>query len=163
MSRTHIAKEPKMGPEISFRPARPDDYEFTAGLYLDSMRRLLTALGTWDEERVVARFRQEFAPERAQVICSDGVDIGWMQVSEAADGFRLDQIHLVDRFRGRGIGTRLIEGLLAGARGMGTAVALNVIRGNPAISLYHRLGFRVVGEDKELLRMRWEPARPRRS
>ncbi len=97
------------------------------------------------------------------MIHSDGVDVGWMQVSEAADGFNLDQIHLVDRFRGRGIGTRLIEALLARARAMGTAVALNVVRGNRAISLYHRLGFRVVGEDKEKLRMRWEPARPRRN
>ena len=157
-----MAKEPKVAPEISFRPARPDDYDFAAGLYLDSMRRLLTALGAWDEDRVVARFRQIFAPEQAQVIRSDGVDIGWMQVSEAADGFQLDQIHLVDRFRGRGIGTRLIEGLLARARAMGTAVALNVVRGNPAISLYHRLGFRVVGEVKEKLRMRWEPVRPNR-
>jgi GNAT superfamily N-acetyltransferase len=157
-----MAKEPRMAPEISFRPARPDDYEFAAELYLDSMRRLLTALGTWDEGRVVARFREVFAPERAQVIRSEGVDIGWMQVSEAADGFQLDQIHLVDRFRGRGIGTRLIEALLARARGMGRAVALNVVRGNPAISLYHRLGFRVVGEDKEKFRMRWEPAEPKR-
>lgn len=157
-----MANEPKIAPKISFRPAQPVDYEFAAGLYLDSTRRLLTALGTWDEDRVTARFRQDFAPEKAQVICSDGADIGWMQVSEAADGFHLDQIHLIDRFRGRGIGTRLIEGLLARARGTGTAVALNVIRGNPAISLYHRLGFRVVGEDKELLRMRWEPARPKR-
>ena len=158
-----MAKEAKTAPEISFRPARPLDYEFAVGLYLDSMRRLLTALGTWDEDRVVARVRQVFAPEKAQVIRSDGVDIGWMQVSKAADGFHLDQIHLVDRFRGRGIGTRLIEGLLARARVMGTAVALNVIRGNPAISLYHRLGFRVVGEDKEKLRMRWEPERPSRN
>jgi len=158
-----MAKELKMAPEISFRPARPDDYEFAAKLYVDSMRRHLSALGTWDEDRVVARIRQDFAPERAQVIRSEGVDIGWMQVSEVVDGLRLDQIHLVDRFRGRGIGTRLIEGLLARARGEGTAVVLNVVRGNPAISLYQRLGFRVAGEDKELLRMRWEPAQPKSS
>jgi hypothetical protein len=46
---------------------------------------------------------------------------------------------------------------------MGRPVALNVIRGNPALSLYRRLGFRVVGGDAEKLHMRWEAERPQRS
>jgi ribosomal protein S18 acetylase RimI-like enzyme len=146
--------------EISIHAASPRDYDFALGLYLDGTQRLLTALGRWDEAAVVARFEKSFKPEQAQVIRSDGADIGWMQVSESTNGFHLHQLHLVDSFRNRGIGTRLIEALLDRARGTGRPVALNVIRGNPAIALYCRLGFRVVSEDKELLQMRWEAGQP---
>src|SRR5262249_29153751 len=55
-------------PKISLRPARKDDYDFAAGLYLDSMKTLLTPLGQWDEDRVAARFRRVFKPEHAKVI-----------------------------------------------------------------------------------------------
>lgn len=148
-------------PKLTFRAARPEDYEFAVGLYLESTKRLLAALGKWDEPRVRARFRQDFAPDRAHVIRCDDADIGWLQVSETAEHFHVDQIHLVKRFRNRGIGSHLIKALLERAGAAGRAVGLNVIRGNPAISLYRRLGFRVVGEDEEKLRMRWEPARAR--
>jgi GNAT superfamily N-acetyltransferase len=108
--------------------ASPRDYDFALELYLDGTQRLLTALGRWDEAAVVARFEKSFKPEQAQVIRSDGADIGWMQVSESASGFHLHQLHLVDNFRNRGIGTHLIEVLLDRARGMEKPVALNVIR-----------------------------------
>jgi ribosomal protein S18 acetylase RimI-like enzyme len=153
---TQGAKKPNTAPEISLRPAQPGDYDFAAALYLDSTKKLLTALGRWQERRVVARFRRGFKPEQAQVICSGGTDIGWMQVSRSADGFHLRQLHIVDRFRNCGIGTTLIRALLDRAQATGQPVSLNVIRGNPAISLYRRLGFRVVGEDEEKLRMRWQ-------
>ena len=37
---------------------------------------------------------------------------------------------------------------------------LNVMRGNPAINLYLRLGFRVTGSDHEKTHMRWDPGNP---
>jgi ribosomal protein S18 acetylase RimI-like enzyme len=159
---TQSGKEPNTAPEISLRPAKPGDYDFAAALYFESTKRLLTKLGRWQERRVVARFRRAFKPEQTQVICSGGSDIGWMQVSQSTDGFHLHQLHIVDRFRNRGIGTSLIRALLDRAQAMGRPVALNVIRGNPAISLYRRLGFRVVGEDEEKFQMRWQAARPKR-
>ena len=51
-------------------------------------------------------------------------------------------------------------GLLTRATATGSSVALDVIRGNPAITLYRRLGFRSVGEDQEKFQMLWRPAAP---
>ena len=50
------------------------------------------ALGRWDEERVRARFADDFKPERAQVIHHAGRDIGWIQVSDNSEGLHLDQV-----------------------------------------------------------------------
>jgi ribosomal protein S18 acetylase RimI-like enzyme len=159
VSGTHIAKELGTASEISLRPARPEDYRFAAELYLDSTRRLLTALGMWHEARVVARFRQAYKMQQAQVIRLGDTEIGWMQVSESADRLHLHQLHIVAHFRNRRIGTRLIQALLDRARDTGRPVVLNVMRGNRALSLYRQLGFRVVGGDAEKLHMRWDAER----
>lgn len=156
MSGSPILKLPRTIPGISLRPARREDYAFAAELYLASTKRLLSALGRWDEGRVVTRFKGAFKIDHAQVIRLDGADIGWMQVSDSADRLHLHQLHIVPRFHNRGIGTCLIQALLERARGLGRPVALNVIRGNPALSLYQRLGFRIVGGDVEKLHMRWD-------
>jgi ribosomal protein S18 acetylase RimI-like enzyme len=150
-------------PGIALRPARPDDHAFARKLYLDSMGTLLQALGKWDEVAVSKRFEIAYRDHPSLVICVDGVDIGWLQISQNQSGVHLDQVHLVKRYRNRGIGSRLIRAVMAVGAKLGLTVTLNVVRGNHAIELYRRLGFRVVGEDEELLRMRWvPPARPRR-
>lgn len=144
-----------MTPHYLLRQAKPADYDFAAGLYLETTKKLLVALGEWQEDRVIARFRRAFKPEQAQVIHSDGADIGWLQVSETPRELRLNQIHIIGCYRNRHIGTSLIEQLLARARSTQRPVALNVMRGNPAISLYRRLGFRAIGRDATKIRMRW--------
>jgi ribosomal protein S18 acetylase RimI-like enzyme len=159
---TNTPKGSSAASEISLRQARSDDYDFAAELYLGSTRPLLMALGLWHEGRIVARFRQAFKIEQIQVIRLDGADIGWMQVSESPERLHLHQLHIVPEFHNQGIGTRLIGTILDRARKKGRPALLNVIRGNRALSLYRRLGFRVVGGDAEKLHMRWDADWPHR-
>jgi len=147
---------------ISLRRARQRDFAFAIELYLDSARPLLTALGVWDEGRIVSRFGQAFTTDQVRVIRLDGIDVGWMQVSESTDQLRLHQLHIVPRCQNVGIGSRLIQDLLRRARRVRRPVALNVMRGNRALSLYRRHGFRIVGGDPEKLHMRWDEAPPKR-
>jgi len=161
MARKRAGKHDDDVPEISLRPAQANDYQFAVDLYLESTKRLLLALDTWNEDEVIARFRSAFKPDQAQVVQSNGADIGWMQVSEASAGFHLHQIHIVATFRNRGVGSRLILDLLGRARAEGRPLVLNVIRGNPALSLYRRLGFRRIGETHERIQMIWDPAKAR--
>jgi ribosomal protein S18 acetylase RimI-like enzyme len=155
MSASSRVAQPSLTSRVSLRPSRPDDYEFALRLYLDSTKRLLIELGRWDESRVVSRFKQGYKSDDVQVIRSGGADIGWIQTSNSADELHLDQLHIVDRFRNRGIGTRLIQELQDRAHSASKTVGLNVIRGNAAIALYCRLGFCIVSEDEEKLKMRW--------
>jgi GNAT superfamily N-acetyltransferase len=144
-------------PGVQLRPARPADRDFARKLYLESMEPLLTALGTWDEPLVTTRFERAYRSSRSQVICADGDDIGWLQISQSGSSIHLDQVHLVKRYRNRGIGSRLIRAAMETAEWRRLPLNLNVVRGNPAIALYLRLGFRVVDEDQELFRMCWNP------
>jgi ribosomal protein S18 acetylase RimI-like enzyme len=82
-----------------------------------------------------------------------------MQVSETASGLHLYQIHIIEGYRNRKLGTHLIKALQDCACAKTQPITLNVIRGNPALALYRRLGFRVVGGDGEKLHMRWQGRR----
>lgn len=53
---------------------------------------------------------------------------------------------LLPNYTGQGIGTRLLQTLIAAARPHYPALALNVRADNPAFRLYQRLGFVVVKE-----------------
>ncbi|MCW6506783.1 GNAT family N-acetyltransferase [Lichenifustis flavocetrariae] len=124
------------------------------------MLPLLTALGLGDEDRLRARFSRGFKPRCSKIACISKEDLGWIQVSSTKRRFHLDQLHLHAQWRGQGIGTFLLTSLTARATQTRRTVALDVIRGNPAIGLYRRMGFQIVGEDEEKFQMLWRPDRP---
>lgn len=72
------------------------------------------------------------------------------------DGTPSLAISLLPGYRGRGIGTKLLSGLLSRLQKEGVhRVSLSVQKGNPAIRLYQRMGFRTVDErDSEWLMVR---------
>lgn len=79
--------------------------------------------------------------------------VWWRQLTarEAGFGYVADDIPEIAMAvrpdcRGRGIGTTLLQGLIATAEGEGLpALSLSVDRENPAIHLYERLGFTAIG------------------
>lgn len=141
--------------EIRVRPARMDDYEFVQALYLETTGPLLARLGQKDVGEIIDRFKLLYRRSQSRIILRDGEDIGWIQVSENSVGLHLHQIFIIGRMRNHGIGTALIAGLQERARKKARPLSLNMIRGNPAVSLYQRLGFNVVGEHDFRLQMRW--------
>lgn len=148
----------RSAPGIEFLPPSGKDREFAQQLYMETMRPLLQRLDAWDEREMVAHFRAGFVPEQMRLIHFNGVPIGYLQVAEADDALTLLQIHLLAGARGRGIGTAIIRALLDYAERGGKEVLLSVVRHNPAIALYRRLGFAVVTEDPVRLHMRrWPP------
>ena len=62
------------------------------------------------------------------------------------DEIRIIDIALLTLYRNAGIGSGLIEDLLAEAAATGRPVRLQVVRSNPALELYERMGFRVLRE-----------------
>lgn len=145
---------------VDLRLARKADYAFAERLYVATMQPLLSRLGAWDEDDVLDRFRQHYATAVVRTIRVDGRIVGFLQTSETNAEINLDQIHLEAAYRSRGIGSRLIGDLKREAQAKDKALSLSVVRNNPAVALYERLGFRVVDEDDTKLYMRWEDAAP---
>lgn len=123
---------------------------------MKSMQPLLTELDAWDADKAEAAFESYFIVDEIRVVTLDGSDVGWFQVSETQTELCLDQIHLVQQARNRGVGEQLIRCVVDEAFAQGKAVSLSLVKGNPAIHLYKRLGFHLTGESETKYHMRRE-------
>ena len=88
-----------------------------------------------------------------QVVVVDGLAVGLLRVSERESAVFIDQVEIVPKYQGQGIGTSLINDLLA----RGRPVELGVLKVNDdARRLYERLGFHVIGDTETHYNMRAE-------
>lgn len=99
------------------------------------------------EERVRSHW------DEAQVVEIDGRPVGLWKLWRQPEAWWILQVQLMPEVQGRGIGTALVRGLQAEARAAGMPLKLKVLRSNPALRLYRRLGFVIVGEDEHVWEM----------
>src|SRR3546814_7796772 len=109
---------------FALREAKSEDFAFALKLYLGTMEPLLSALGAWNEAHYRERLARSYTPETSRIISRAGEDIGWMQVLERPEEFNLAQFHILEVHRGTGIGTELMQQLLARAEAGHKSVSL---------------------------------------
>lgn len=92
------------------------------------------------------------------MILVDGRAAGRLYVARWPEEIRIVDIALLPPYRDQGIGTALLAGLLREAVGTGSRVTIHVERFNPALTLYHRLGFVPVADKGVYLLLQWSPS-----
>jgi ribosomal protein S18 acetylase RimI-like enzyme len=141
---------------VGLRAERSDDAPFVYRLYA-STRADEMALVPWDPEEKDAFLRMQFRfqtlhyrrayPGAAfEIVLLDGRPVGRLYTDRGKEEIRVIDIALVPGYRGAGIGTELLRGLLSEAAALNKAVSVRVERQNRAVRLYTRLGFRVVAD-----------------
>lgn len=141
---------------IAVRPALPEEDELLFRIYAATRTEEL-AQTDWDDTQKETFLRQQSAAQLAHyrqhypgalfaLITAEGTPIGRLFLYRTPHEHRLMDIALFPEWRGRAIGTRLTEQIIADADAAGVPVSLHVERFNPAYRLYLRLGFREVAE-----------------
>jgi ribosomal protein S18 acetylase RimI-like enzyme len=143
--------------QISLRPATRDDYDFLWWLHRATMKPYVEKTWGWDEQWQARYFRDHFDPNTREIIEGDGEPIGCISVERRNDRISLGVIEIAPDHQNQGIGTKLIQTLCNEADARGVPVELQVLKVNPARSLYERLGFGVVGETETHYLMMWLP------
>lgn len=143
--------------QISLRPATDEDYDFLWWLHCATMRPYVEETWGWDEQWQAEYFHDHFDSPTRRVIGGDGVPIGYISVERREDCIFLAAIEIAPDYQSRGIGTKLIRGLLNEADGRNVPVELQVLKVNTARRLYERLGFTVIGETETHYMMRRLP------
>jgi ribosomal protein S18 acetylase RimI-like enzyme len=156
-----------MAPPISLRPVASSDHDFLLELYA-STRADGLALVPWSNEQKRAFIEMQFsaqsrayaAHERAiqSIVMMAETPVGRFYVDRRPDEIRIIDKSLLPEFRGRGIGTALLNHLLAEADANAQRVSIHVERSNPALRLYTRLGFQPAGDVGIYLYMERRPS-----
>jgi ribosomal protein S18 acetylase RimI-like enzyme len=141
---------------INLRAARSQDFGYCESLYFAGMKEIIQELNL-EMTAQVATFRQQWEVAQVRIITLDGADVGWLQSTTRNDNLFLGQIFVDAIFQGRGIGTEVMRRIIGEASRARRAVTLGVVKTNPALRLYTRLGFRVTHDDKRKFYLRRDP------
>ncbi|ATB66089.1 GNAT family N-acetyltransferase [Pseudomonas mosselii] len=150
--------------EVSLRPIVDVDRAFLRTLY-GTTRAAEMALLPWPQAAIDVFLDQQFQAQhdyyQAQFADADffiielaGEPIGRVYLHWTDSHVQFIDMALLPAWCGRGIGSRLLVQWLAQADADGLSAGLHVTPHNPALRLYQRCGFEVVGETGLSLRMR---------
>ena len=153
---------------FALRPETEADVPFLRRLYASTRWEELAVATDWTDEQKHAFLNSQFDLQRHHylnhyvnsafdVIEERGVPAGRLYLDRQERRLLIVDIALLPQWRSRGIGTALIEAVFAEARLAGKEVNISVEKFNPALRLYHRLGFRPYAEDSVYWFMYWSP------
>ncbi|MEM7049390.1 MAG: GNAT family N-acetyltransferase [Acidobacteriota bacterium] len=153
--------------EIELRPMTSEDLPFLLQVYAGTRAEELAAVPWSDAEKeqfVRMQFeaqhtfyQQQFPDAAYDLVVVDGEAIGRLYVDRRTDEIRLIDIALLPEKRRGGVGSRLLAELLAEGQAAGLPVRIHVEKNNPALSLYHRLGFEELEDQGVYYLMEWSP------
>ncbi|MGH3079824.1 MAG: GNAT family N-acetyltransferase [Gaiellaceae bacterium] len=141
---------------ITLRPVSSSDRDFLLQVYASTREEELAPVPWTDAQKAAfieqqfdaqdRHYRAHYAGASLDVVEWDGAPAGRLYVARWSDEIRVIDIALLPEFRGRGIGTRLLRGLLDEAARARRRLSIHVEKNNPALRLYKRLGFAPVAD-----------------
>lgn len=154
-------------PSLSIRPECNEDAETLCHLYQEFRWHELMQV-PWPDAAKSAflaeqfklqadHYRKHYQCARFWVICQNEKAIGRLYLHRSPSEFRLMDIMLFERYRGKGFGRVMIDSLLNECQALRLPVSLHVERENPAKDFYLRRGFELDEDRGTYLFMVWRP------
>lgn len=130
------------------------DRELVRRIHHAAYRDVVTRqFGPWDEARQDRFFADKWSPDSFGLVLEGDVAVGYVAIEDRGDHVFLSEVVLDPIAHGRGLGTRIVLGVIADAAARGLPVRLQVLRLNRARALYERLGFVATGETATQVQM----------
>lgn len=142
---------------ITKSPIARRDVSFLFALYSETRANELK-LASWNEEQKNAFLQQQFQLQHHHYTSSyknaffhivklDEIPIGRLYVAELDDEIRIIDITILTEFRGKNIGTGLIEEILDDANYKNKVVQIYLETNHQSANLFARLGFVPIADD----------------
>lgn len=159
---------PRMSLAVAtLRPIRDEDAALLFAIYASTRAEELAQVD-WNEAQKENFLRMQFDAQRTfyegeypgaefQVILVDGQPAGRLYVHRREREIRIMDIALLPGFRGGGVGTALLNDILAEGERTARPVTIHVESFNPAQRLYARLGFVKIASNGVYYLLEWKP------
>lgn len=136
---------------IKYRKQTPSDEEFLFTLYASTRADEMNATN-WSEDQKQQFLRFQFNAQlhyylnnyknaTFDIIHDKGKSIGRLYQDHNVTDIRIIDISLLPKYRGKGIGSKILKAIIKNANQKQKTVSLSVLVNNPARRLYERLGF----------------------
>lgn len=150
---------PDLDTRLRLRAIAPSDLDFLQTVYASTRLAELQQVPWSDAEKQAfitmqfqaqhQHYQQHYTHTSFDLILLDDNPVGRLYLGRWTTELRIVDITLLPAYRRQGIGSYCLHRILAEATAHGLPVRIHVERFNPALTLYHRLGFRLL-EDKEI-------------
>lgn len=157
---------------LNHRPAAERDDAFLFELYASTRAEELAAWG-WSAAQQEPFLRMQWLAQKRGyearypseghcILEHEGRPVGRLWVFRGEHELRLVDVTLLPAYRGSGLGASVLRTLQEEAAAAGKPLRLHVLRNNPALRLYTRLGFTPVAEagqgtQEPYLALEWGP------
>ncbi len=131
---------------ITLRQAAAADRPFAKSTYFETTRWIVEELFGSDDADETTKFEDFYREDSTQIIMVDDNEAGFMTLLRRRTYTEIQCLFLLPGYQNRGIGTHLLQELIAQADADGTRLAIGTYPINPAQRLYRRLGFVVAYE-----------------
>ncbi len=153
---------------VQLRPVEEKDQLFIESVYRSTRERELS-LTNWAEPQrqafivmqsmaQAAAYQKNYPGAMFQIISFNKKDAGRLYVWENENEIRIIDITLLPSFRGKGIGTYILQELIDRSAAVHKKLSLHAEPDNPALKLYQRMGFVYISNNGRHLYMERDPA-----
>ncbi len=167
-SRAGLFTKSEMIEKIAIRMASAEDEEFLFRLFAAARAGDFASLGLDAQQlrpllemQYRARhfsYARNFPAAVNMILClKDGTAVGRHLVERQADCYRTIDIAVLPEYRNRGVATWALRQIQQAAALESTPCRLSVLKTNPALGLYERLGYIRVSADELSYEMEWQP------
>ena len=126
-------------------PSTHDDIENIINYKLDSILKYASSLSNQEKNRII-NYVKKSVPEQINnynsIVLND-LNIGCLLIEKFLDGIIINELYIIDKFRGLGIGSSILRDIIRS----NDLIYLWVYKDNSrALNLYQKLGFKVKEE-----------------
>jgi len=140
---------------MHLRQGKKEDKRWLYELYRTTMRSYIEETWGWDENFQAKEFQINLLPEKFKIVIQDGANIGAYLVKQKENCMWIEMLIIQPAMQNKGIGTNIIEMLKSEAKHSQQPIKLSVIKVNPALEFYLRLGFKAYEEDSSFYKLEW--------
>jgi len=127
---------------FTLRQANKDDAPLFYRVIDRTMREfIISTWGAWNEKRVQHESYEKSRDPNARIVQVFDTSVGVFVVKRCPTHIQLEQIYILPEYQRMGIGTALLNNLIAEASQSKIPVYLRVMAVNPAKNFYERFGF----------------------
>ncbi len=128
--------------DITQRPATDKDIEFARQAHHKGYYDTVTKqFGLWDKADQDKRFEEGWKAAPHSILLCDGKPCGYVSVEQAPDYEHVRELVVHPDYKGKGIGTIFLQGIIDSAKKRNVPVKLGVLLENSAFDFYRKHGF----------------------